>query len=118
MIEQYKKEKAGNDYAVDRYGVPTITCEVPEFHNGEEDFRAGANWAESQMEELAIEFIQWLSKKEFIMQDIYEYQAQQMGYKYQKWSNHSCIDITEENSYFNNELFKQFLKERADEKSR
>lgn len=141
IINKETIDRAGEYYATVTYGVPKISCDQTSFDNGREDFVNGAIWAKSKYEELftdiitenqglklykdnesdrfknvAIEFLRWHGKNDYILQDVYENQRFQDGYKYQKWSNVSCEDVTEENSYFDEELFKHFLKQR-DEKT-
>jgi hypothetical protein len=66
-----------------------------------EDFKAGVEWAESQMEELTIEFAEWI-KSEIYLEEFPETQW--------KESSNTGSYLTSK------ELLKQFLKERDENK--
>ena len=50
IISKEEVEKAANNYAVDAYGVPTITCEETVFLNAKEDFKAGVEFSEEYVQ--------------------------------------------------------------------
>ena len=110
LIPQEIVDKAANDYAVNSYGVPNISCSEDTFDNGEEDFKAGVEFAINHIypkiediiienqglklnQDLSIEFADWLVKNEYIP-------LQKLC-----WSKDSA-------TYTSKTLFDKFLKER------